>query len=92
MKDDSVPKADGIKQLRDGDIGGDTPMYTKSGDWPKRYRGYYIALKRKEEWALLLQKQPPLQHIMSWFYHNAMGKLIYSNNPFLALLKGDKDE
>jgi hypothetical protein len=57
MKKDSVPEADGTKQLRDRSQSSDID-WEKSGDWPKRTRGKHRAVKRGEPWALFWKRDP----------------------------------
>lgn len=100
-----MTEADSTKQVRDRKDPGDTglkgrkPLYSKSGAWPKRMRGYYRGVKRKEEWALYLQdlfKRAPLQALMTWVYHDKLGEesffknLVYKENPWLSLIEKDE--
>lgn len=86
-KVNKVPKADGIKQLRDGSSQGDSCGTTKSGDWPLRMKGYHRALKRGESWALKLSKKSPMQFCLSWLYRPSLLRdLVYNKNPFLELI------
>ena len=85
-----VPKADGIKQLRDGVLQGDSCSTTKSGDWPIRMKGYHRAVKRGEKWALDLGKPGTIVFALKWLYRpSILAKLVYSDNPWLKVIPKD---
>ncbi len=90
MSKKPVPQVEGIKQLSGLTSGGGTSGTANSGDWPVRLRGYYRALKRKEPWALKLNKLPPLQFLLTWKYRPHMiAELVYNTNPFLRFIKSE---
>lgn len=85
-----MAEADGLKQLRDGCSGGDSPGTLKSGDWPVRFRGYYRALKREAPWAIRLSKMSRMCFLLAWKYRLSF-ETIYTKNPFLEILPKDYD-
>ncbi len=60
--------------------------YAAKGVWPvKRRRGYYRALKRKEEWALEYQRDP-YGATMRVVFGPLVRDLLFKENPLLALV------
>ena len=58
----------------------------------RRYRGWYRAAKRGEEWAVKHFKKTALFRIMEFIYRfDTMADLIYKDNPFLKLLPKEDD-
>lgn len=88
MSKSLVPKADGIKHSRDLVLQARSLERTKSGEWPKRMRGYYRAIKREEPWAIALSKKDPFGFILSWTYRAPMIKeVLCAKNPFLEMVE-----
>lgn len=82
-----MSKADRLKHSRELDLAARGRERGNSGEWPKRYRGYYRALKRKEEWAIKLSQKSTLGFLLSWTYRPDLIRAIcLSENPFLSIV------
>lgn len=57
----------------------------------KRWRGYYRALKNKEEWAIYFSKLSPLQQSLRWVHRDKIfDGAMKTGNPYADLIKHDK--
>lgn len=62
---------------------------------PTRWKGFYRALKRNEEWAIKLKgnfEVTSLPFLMKWAYahpakEGVLNKMIYAENPLIKMIK-----
>lgn len=61
--------------------GGDEPVR-----YPKRWRGYYRALKRGKPWAVRLSKMSAFSRLFAWHYNNVLIDLVPTSNKLMELM------
>lgn len=82
-EENSVPNPDRIKRTREEELRLRASERSKSGVWPNRFRGYYRALRRREDWALNLNRMPKFSFLLAWTYREPMLSAAISSTPFL---------